>query len=97
VTISVSSLRNAAVLLTTVILVAVLLLATAVSAATVGVASEAYDQHVVVVGDTLWQIAETYTPAGEDVRTTIFGIREANGLENSVIVPGQVLRIPLSG
>jgi len=97
VTISVSSQIRAAVLLTTVILVAVLLLATAVSAALVGSEAEAYDEYLVVSGDTLWDIAEEYTPPGDDVRTTIYGIREANDLATSVIMPGQVLRIPLSG
>jgi nucleoid-associated protein YgaU len=97
VTISVGSHIGAAVLLTAVILVAVLLLATAVGDALVGAEYESYDEHLVVAGDTLWEIAEAYTPAGGDVRTTIFGIREASGLEGSVIVPGQVLRIPLSG
>ena len=96
-TISVSSRIWAAVVLTTVILVAVLLLATAVSADLVAGEYETYEAHLVVTGDTLWEIAEAYTPAGEDVRTTIFNIREANDLDGSVILPGQVLRIPLSG
>ena len=96
-TISVSSQIRAALVLTTAILVAILLLATAVSSALVVGGHEAYDEHLVVTGDTLWDIAAAYTPAGEDVRTTIFNIREANDLDTSVIIPGQVLRIPLSG
>ena len=96
-TISVGSQAKAALVLTTVILVAVLLLATAVSSALVAGGAEAYEEHLVVTGDTLWDIAEAYTPAGEDVRTTIFNIREANDLDTAMIIPGQVLRIPLPG
>ena len=52
-------------------------------------------EHLVVTGDTLWDIAAVYTPAGEDVRHTVADIRAANGLEDSVIYPGQVLLVPV--
>ena len=94
-TISVSTLTRVAVLLTVVVLVVVLLLANAVGASGPGVT--VYRDHRVTSGDTLWDIAAGYTPAGEDVRNTIVGIRQASDLDGSVIVPGQLLRIPLSG
>ena len=50
--------------------------------------------HQVVSGDTLWDIAATYAEPGDDVRKAVFHIQQANGLESSVIVPGQELRIP---
>ena len=96
-TISVKSPVRAAVLLTTVAVVVVLLLANAF-AAEGGVPGDGHGErveHLVVTGDTLWDIAATYTPAGEDVRHTVLDIRRANGLQDSVIFPGQVLEIPV--
>jgi hypothetical protein len=48
---------------------------------------------VVEPGDSLWSIAEAVSD-GEDVRTVIDRIQELNGLEGSVLVPGQVLQLP---
>ena len=96
-TISVKSPVRAAVLLTTVAVVVVLLLANAF-AAEGDVAGDGRGERVeylVVTGDTLWEIAVVYTPAGEDVRHTVADIREANGLAGSVIYPGQVLQVPV--
>ena len=95
-TISVSSPIRAAVLLTTVALVVVLLLANAVAASGAGSAAEERGaaEHLVVGGDTLWDIATAHTPPGEDVRHTVLDIQWANGLDGSLIVPGQVLVIP---
>jgi nucleoid-associated protein YgaU len=45
-------------------------------------------------GDTLWGIASAVDPAA-DPRALIAEIREANGLTQSGLVPGQVLRIPI--
>ena len=96
-TISVKSPVRAAVLLTTVAVVVVLLLANAFAAegSVAGDGQEGRVEHVVVTGDTLWDIAAAYTPAGEDVRHTVVDIRDANGLEDSVIYPGQVLQVPV--
>lgn len=96
-TISVKSPVRAAVLLTTVAVVVVLLLADAFAAegsAPVGGGGTVVEYRV-VVGDTLWDIASAYTPASEDVRDTVVDIRRANGLQGSVIRPGQVLRVPV--
>ena len=85
-----------AVLLTTVAVVVVLLLANAVGAFS-GADPGTGPSHVVSAGETLWGIAVAHTATGDDVRRTVFEIQNANGLEGSVIVPGQVLRIPISG
>ncbi len=50
--------------------------------------------HIVQPGDTLWDIAAGVTSAGDDVREVVARIKEANGLESSVIVPGQGLLVP---
>lgn len=96
-TISVNSPVRAAVLLTTVAVVVVLLLANALAAdGTVpDGASGGAVEHLVVTGDTLWEIAAIYTPAGEDVRHTVLDIQRANGLPGSLIYPGQVLTVPV--
>ena len=95
-TISVKSPVRAAVLLTTVAVVVVLLLANAFAADGEFPADAAGGraEHLVVAGDTLWEIAAAYTPAGEDVRHTVSDIRQANGLSGSIIFPGQVLQVP---
>ena len=95
-TISVKRPMRAAVLLTTVALGVVLLLANAVSAGhgAPGDGPQGWVEHVVVTGDTLWDIATAHTPTGGDVRRTVYDIRQANSLESAAIVPGQVLQIP---
>ena len=103
-TISASTPLRVVVLLTSVALALALLLTGAVVArandrSVTGNASDltatAHIQHVVVVGDTLWDIAAAYTAPTDDVRDTIFDIKAANNLESSVIVTGQTLVIPL--
>lgn len=103
-TISASTPLRVVVLLTSVALALALLLTGAVVArandgSVTGNASDltvtAHIQHVVVVGDTLWDIAAAYTASTDDVRDTIFDIKAANNLESSVIVTGQTLVIPL--
>ncbi len=49
-------------------------------------AAAASEEHVVAAGETLSAIAQRYG-------TTVTALREANGIEGSVIVPGQRLRI----
>ena len=50
--------------------------------------------HVVVSGDTLWDVARTVTPAGQDVRDTIVKIDELNDLTGSRLTVGQQLLLP---
>ena len=48
---------------------------------------------VVGPGETLWEIAERHDPDG-DPRITIRRIADLNGLADSVVQPGQRLRLP---
>ncbi|MBM7805373.1 nucleoid-associated protein YgaU [Geodermatophilus bullaregiensis] len=49
---------------------------------------------VVEPGDTVWSIAGEVTGDGQDVRVVVDAIEELNDLEDSVVVPGQVLQLP---
>ncbi len=57
----------------------------------------AYTVHTVRQGDTIWEIAQSVTSEGEDVRDTVASIRELNGLVTRIIVPGQKLDVPRLG
>ena len=98
-TISASTPQRVVVLLTSISLALALLLVGAVNALAADetgadvVTPQVH--HEVVAGDTLWDIAATYTDPGDDVRDTIYDIRIANGMPDSVVRVGQVLVIPL--
>ena len=51
---------------------------------------------VVEQGDTLWRVAVRAVP-DTDPRRTVDEIMELNGLESSLITPGQSLLVPVSG
>jgi nucleoid-associated protein YgaU len=51
------------------------------------------DSVVVQPGDTLWSIATSVAGEG-DVRDVVARIRQVNGLDGTVLVPGEVLRLP---
>lgn len=51
--------------------------------------------HVVEPGDTLWSMAETYTPSAGDVRATVALIRTANGMSSGLLMVGDVIEIPI--
>jgi nucleoid-associated protein YgaU len=87
------------VLLTAIVVLVVLLLANAVGAREAGTGEVAVDHgsHLVVAGDTLWDIAAAHTAPGEDVRRVVYEIQRLNDLDGSVILPGQVLQVPLPG
>jgi len=59
-------------------------------------ATESGPAAVVVVqpGDTLWNIAVGYGPAGADPRATVVQIRKANDIAGSLIHPGDALLVP---
>jgi nucleoid-associated protein YgaU len=48
---------------------------------------------VVQPGDTLWSIA-TEAAGTDDVREVVDRIQELNGLDDTVLIPGQVLELP---
>lgn len=90
-TIRISTLTRAVVLLTAVAMLFFLLLASGVGA---GNEAQPTGQHLVVSGETLWSIAAQHTPAGGDVRATVFDIKRMNRLEGSVIRAGEQLTVP---
>jgi hypothetical protein len=51
-------------------------------------------QVVVQPGQTLWQVASTAMPDA-DPREAIDRVRELNGLQSSVVHPGQALLVPV--
>ncbi|MGG4145413.1 LysM peptidoglycan-binding domain-containing protein [Paenibacillus algorifonticola] len=49
---------------------------------------------VVTQGDTLWELARKYSDNSEDIRWSVYQIRERNHLSSPDIWPGQKLVIP---
>jgi LysM repeat protein len=99
-TISANTRTRVVVLLTSVAVALALLLAVAVAARAEGPTVASVDEitfvtHTVQVGDTLWDIAMVHAPQSSDVRDFVFDLKAVNGLETSIIQPGQVLRIPV--
>lgn len=93
---------RAIVIITTIVIALVLLLASSVGASgepgsTTGDIATASRTYIVRSGDTLWEIAAEVMPDGGDVRDVVGLIRTMNGLERSVIRPGQRLDVPASG
>jgi Tfp pilus assembly protein FimV len=54
------------------------------------------DTEIVMVqpGETLWDIASRITPAGDDVRETMFDIKRLNAMTTSALDAGQRIRVP---
>lgn len=48
----------------------------------------------VQAGDTLWTIAESFTPDNVDVRETLSIIKSENNLTGSIIHPGDMIKVP---
>lgn len=44
-------------------------------------------------GDTLWTLAREYGPQDQDVRRTIYNIRQLNDMDSSNIIAGQYITI----
>lgn len=57
-------------------------------------AAPVYTSVTVEKGDTLWEIAKRYRKNG-DIRKLINEIERANGITDSTIYEGDVLRLPL--
>ncbi len=59
-------------------------------------ASEDPEMELVVVtpGDTLWEIADRFSPESADLRVVIAELVSLNGLQSKVLTPGQVLQVP---
>ncbi|MBE0529063.1 MAG: LysM peptidoglycan-binding domain-containing protein [Thermoleophilia bacterium] len=54
-------------------------------------------EYTVATGDDLWTIAGDEYGADSDMRAAVYAIRTANGLESSVLQPGQTLTLPYLG
>lgn len=54
-----------------------------------------YQEIVVKKGDTIWNISIKYTPKYKDVRKTVYEIRKINNLNDCIIFPGQILKVPI--
>ncbi len=54
-------------------------------------------EYTVATGDDLWTIAGDEYGADSDRRAAVYAIRTANGLESSVLQPGQTLTLPYLG
>jgi hypothetical protein len=96
-TISITRQQRVLVLLTSVALALVLLFVTAVSADAGGnseISEPTTTTHLVVGGETLWDIALTVAESGSDVRNVVEDIKRLNSLTTSMIVPGQLLLLP---
>ena len=92
-TIRISTLTRAVVLLTAVAVVFFLLLT---SGAGAGHEVRPTGIHLVTSGDTLWSIAAQHTEPGGDVRTVVFDIKRMNHIEDSIIQAGDQLVVPVS-
>ncbi|WP_341277884.1 LysM peptidoglycan-binding domain-containing protein [Paenibacillus sp. FSL H8-0537] len=73
-----------------------LLVRTEASVNHVAPASAGEQMVVVAQGDTLWEIARKYSDSSDDIRWSVFQIRERNRLSSPDIWPGQKLVIPSS-
>lgn len=58
--------------------------------------NSAYLEVIVKSGDTLWDLTEQHYQGQEDLRKIIYQIKEINNLEQTEIIPGQIIMIPQS-
>lgn len=62
-----------------------------------GVKPTSFEPYTVKPGDTLWEIAETVTPKGEDVRRVVELIKVRNAMKDSGVQIGELLDVPIWG
>ena len=86
-----TALPRVAVLFTALVVVFFLLLASGVRAGGREVPREIY---VVQSGDTLWEIAESRTAPGADIRVMVWELQTLNGLSGGTIHPGDRIILP---
>lgn len=53
-----------------------------------------YQEHYVLEGETIWDIALKYKPGKYDVRDMVYEIKRYNKLNTSYIFPGDLIKIP---
>lgn len=54
-------------------------------------------QHVVLSGETMWEIAAQIADPGEDVRDVVHDLVVLNDLPSADLLAGQVIVVPISG
>ncbi len=59
-------------------------------------AATAVERHVVLPGETLWQIASSVAEPGQDVRDVVLGLVDLNDLPGSGLAAGQTILVPAS-
>ncbi|MDH3605820.1 MAG: LysM peptidoglycan-binding domain-containing protein [Acidimicrobiia bacterium] len=59
-----------------------------------GATARPTEPYRVTSGDTLWDLADDRTEAGDDVRSTVRLIQRLNDLNGGLIVPGQTIILP---
>ena len=52
-----------------------------------------YTEYIVARGDTIWSIAASLETKG-DIRKDVYNIIKINNLHDSMIYPGQIIRLP---
>ena len=50
----------------------------------------------VLPGETLWDIAASHMSSDMDKREAVYLIKKANGLDDSSVSPGQIIKVPVS-
>ncbi len=55
----------------------------------------AVDVYTVGTGETLWDIAASLTPAGDDVRDTMLDIQHLNAMADTALMAGEQLYLPV--
>mgnify|MGYP006278708437 CR=1 FL=1 len=55
---------------------------------------EDYEKVLVREGDTLWEIAKENNRYNQDIRKVIYEIKKVNKIDDSYLMPGDVIKIP---
>ena len=88
-----NSARIRALSIISITVMVILLLLASASHAT-GQITDTFDYRV-KPGDSLWRIAESHGPAGQDVRGIVATIERINDLDGGILQAGQLLEIPV--
>lgn len=82
-------------LVITVILLSIVLLISVLSFKAMTEKEIYYKDIEIKNGQTLWQIAESEFGSDSNIRKYVYQIKQINNLKNSILSPGQVIKIPI--